>query len=312
MSAGNDTNDGGDDRLRGGGAGRDPAGPPGQEDDVPMPEPNQDSTDDEILTDGDDEGDAGDDGDDGDETAMVDATGGADSFGGNGWGAGGTASTAAVSLGGMGVVGVAGIAAGGAVVLNGILNEEAPPPHFARAPGTRRRYNPDKYLPNGRLRPTAEAATERRDLGTSLITDVQALGSRSRRRATTYPYDGMSTEEAERLASGAGVNTNADTNADTNTDTNTETNTNADVGGSSADALGAAAVAAVNEGDEAAAPGQQPPRRRSRRHHSSSPTRWSVERYSGAVLEDLMAIMGLNEEEGPSRPMPPNPWGESQ
>ena len=171
---------------QGDGAGQDPTGT-GRRGRVPMAEvpssPNRD-TDDEILTDGDDDDSNG--GGDGDET--MDATGGVDSFigGGGGGGGGNTAApfgmAAGTSLmGGMNVVGVAGVAGtigGGSVVFNGLLNEEPPTPHYARAPGTRRRYNPDKYLPSGRLRPTDEAAAGgRRDLGSSLVTDVQALSS---------------------------------------------------------------------------------------------------------------------------------------
>lgn len=303
---------------QGDGAGQDPTGTGplrGARDDVPaMPEvpssPNRD-TDDE--TDGDDDSNGGGDGDE-----IMDATGGVDSFIGGGGGGGGNAAApfgmaAGTSLmGGMNVVGVAGVAGtigGGSVVLNGLLNEEPPTPHYARAPGTRRRYNPDKYLPSGRLRPTDEAvAGGRRDLGSNLVTDVQALRTRrARRRAMTLPHD---VEEAELLAAAGGAGTGGGGGS-------------GGVGGGdddgpstapNADAAPTAAVA-INEEGEAAASQQQP--RRPRRRHSSSPTRFSVERHSGAILEDLMAAMGLNDENSSlggndSSAGPFNPWGESQ
>ena len=293
---------------QGDGAGQDPTGtaPLRGQDDVPMPEvpssPNRD-TDDENLTDGDDDDSNG--GDDGDET--MDATGGVDSFiGGGGNTAAPFGMAAGTSLmGGMNVVGVAGVAGtigGGSVVLNGLLNEEPPTPHYARAPGTRRRYNPDKYLPSGRLRPTDEAAAGgRRDLGSNLVTDVQALRTRrARRRAMTLPHD---VEEAELLAAAGGAGTGGGGGGGDGPST-----------APNADAAPTAA-AAINEEDEAAASQQQP--RRPRRRHSSSPTRFSVERHSGAILEDLMAVMGLNDENSSlggndSSARPFNPWGESQ
>lgn len=291
---------------QGGGAGQDPTGtgPLRGQDDVPMPEvpssPNRD-TDDEVLTD-DDDGDNG--GDDGDET--MDATGGVDSFVGGGGGNAAAPFGMAVGtslMGGMNVVGVAGIAGaigGGSVVLNGLLNEEPPTPQYARAPGTRRRYNPDKYLPSGRLRPTDEAAAGgRRELGSDLVTDVQALRTRrARRRAMTLPHD---VEEAELLAAAGGAGTGAGSSSAPN-----------------ADAAAPAAAAAINEeGEAATSQHQQQQPRRSRRRHSSSPTRFSVERHSGAILEDLMAVLGLNEENSSlggngGSAGPSNPWGESQ
>ena len=294
---------------QGDGAGQDPTGtgPLRGQDDVPMPEvpssPNRD-TDDENLTDGDDDDSNG--GDDGDET--MDATGGVDSFiGGGGNTAAPFGMAAGTSLmGGMNVVGVAGVAGtigGGSVVLNGLLNEEPPTPHYARAPGTRRRYNPDKYLPSGRLRPTDEAAAGgRRDLGSNLVTDVQALRTRrARRRAMTLPHD---VEEAELLAAAGGAGTGGGGGGG---DDSPSTAPNADAAPT--------AAAAINEEGEAAASQQQP--RRPRRRHSSSPTRFSVERHSGAILEDLMAVMGLNDENSSlggndSSARPFNPWGESQ
>ena len=319
MSAGDNINDDRDDVRAGGGGtaqgqgtGHDPTGPLGGQDDAPMPDapssPDEGtSPDDEVLTDGDD-------GYGGDET--MDAAGGDDdSFSGGGHGDAaapfGTAAGASL-VGGVdvvGVVGIAGTTGGGSVVLNGLLNEEPPTPPLVRAPGTRRRYNPDKYLPSGRLRPSAETGAGRGNLGTNLVTDVQALRSRrSRWRSMTFPGDGMSVEEAELLAAAASGDTNAHTSEGGGGDGASAPNP-APAGGTGGNEAGEAAASRQEQQEQ-----QQP--RRSRRRHSSSPTRFSVERHSGVILEDLIAAMGLDEggssSAGSDGAGPSDPWGESQ
>lgn len=117
----------------------------------------------------------------------------------------------------------------------------------------------------------------------------------------TLPHD---VEEAELLAAAGGAGTGGGGGDDD--------------GGSStapdADAAPTAAAAINEEGEAASSQQQQQQPRRPRRRHSSSPTRFSVERHSGAILEDLMAVMGLDGENsslggngGSTGPF--NPWG---